>query len=192
MAEEKETKRAKKAPSRLKERRKELGMSAADVADALKVSRTTLYRYETGFIGKIPAEVIFPWAALLETTPEDLLDIPTDFPAAKFADLDEADKERIKGEIDAAYLKVREVREAERRRRREAESVPGLTRLEVKRVEADIEKLRVASAAFMDDVKDKEAFMEAIKNVMFDAKREAKKKYTPKRFRKETDDEENN
>ena len=47
---------------RIKSRRKELNLSADDVAAALGVSRATVYRYESADIEKLPAPV-FSWLA---------------------------------------------------------------------------------------------------------------------------------
>lgn len=58
---------------RLKERRKEIGVSADDVANELGVSRSTIFRYESGYIEKVPANVIEELAAILKTTPAFLM-----------------------------------------------------------------------------------------------------------------------
>ena len=53
---------------RMKSRRKELGISADDVAKALNVSRATVFRYENGDIEKVPGNVLEPLANVLHTT----------------------------------------------------------------------------------------------------------------------------
>ena len=53
---------------RIKQRRKELGMSADELADAIGVHRTTIFRYEKGDIEKIPLTQIVPIARALRTT----------------------------------------------------------------------------------------------------------------------------
>ncbi len=53
---------------RIKERRKQLDMSADDVASQLNVSRSTIFRYENGHIKKIPANVLEKLAEILKTT----------------------------------------------------------------------------------------------------------------------------
>lgn len=58
---------------RIKQRRKELGLSAETVAEALGVSRATVYRYESSDIEKVPASVLTPLAEILETTPAFLM-----------------------------------------------------------------------------------------------------------------------
>ena len=58
---------------RIRNRRKELKLSAADVAAVLHVHRATLYRYESGDIRKIPTDVLEPLARVLHTTPSYLM-----------------------------------------------------------------------------------------------------------------------
>lgn len=58
---------------RLKERRKEIGISADDIANELGVSRSTIFRYESGQIEKVPANVIEELATILRTTPAYLM-----------------------------------------------------------------------------------------------------------------------
>ncbi|WP_277405601.1 helix-turn-helix domain-containing protein [Lacrimispora xylanisolvens] len=53
---------------RIKERRKQLEMSADDIADELGVSRSTIFRYENGQIEKVPANVLEKLAVILRTT----------------------------------------------------------------------------------------------------------------------------
>ncbi|WP_200801344.1 helix-turn-helix domain-containing protein [Clostridium sp. Marseille-P2415] len=64
---------------RIKERRKQLDMSADDVASQLSVSRSTIFRYENGQIEKIPANVLEKLAEILKTTPAYLMDWENDF-----------------------------------------------------------------------------------------------------------------
>lgn len=51
---------------RIKARRKEIGLSADDVAEALGVSRATVYRYESADIEKLPTTIIEPLAKVLK------------------------------------------------------------------------------------------------------------------------------
>ncbi|NLW69949.1 MAG: helix-turn-helix domain-containing protein [Eubacteriaceae bacterium] len=53
----------------IRERRKELGMNADTLAEKLKVSRSTIYRWENGEINKIPIDLIPNIAEALDTTP---------------------------------------------------------------------------------------------------------------------------
>lgn len=58
---------------RIKQRRKELGLSADKLAERLGVSRSTIFRYEKGEIEKVPAESLQKIADLLNTTPATLM-----------------------------------------------------------------------------------------------------------------------
>jgi len=58
---------------RIKERRKEIGLSAENVAQALGLSPSTIYRYEKGEIEKVDAAMIEPLARVLNTTGAYLL-----------------------------------------------------------------------------------------------------------------------
>jgi transcriptional regulator with XRE-family HTH domain len=54
---------------RIKDARIALGYSAEQVADFLKISPATVYRYENGDISKLPAKFIKPLADFLCVTP---------------------------------------------------------------------------------------------------------------------------
>lgn len=58
---------------RIKARRKELGMSAEQLADILGVSAATVYRYEKGEIEKVPAKSLPLLAKALRSTPQYLM-----------------------------------------------------------------------------------------------------------------------
>lgn len=70
---------------RIKGRRKQLNMSADELAEKLGVSRSTIFRYEKGDIDKVPAEYMKVLAKALRTTPaylmgwENNLETDTDF-----------------------------------------------------------------------------------------------------------------
>lgn len=51
---------------RIKARRKEIGLSADDVAEALGVSRATVYRYESADIEKLPTTILEPLSKILK------------------------------------------------------------------------------------------------------------------------------
>ncbi len=51
---------------RIKKRRKEIGLSAEEVANALHVSRATIYRYESKEIEKLPTNIIEPLSNVLK------------------------------------------------------------------------------------------------------------------------------
>jgi len=58
---------------RIKQRRKELNLSADTVAKFLGVSRATIYRYESSEIEKLPTTILEPLSKILQTTPEYLM-----------------------------------------------------------------------------------------------------------------------
>lgn len=62
-----------KIGDRIKDRRKQLRMSADDLAKKLGKDRSTIYRYEKGEIENIPADILIPIAKALETTPQALI-----------------------------------------------------------------------------------------------------------------------
>jgi len=63
----------KSTAERMKHRRKELRMSQQDLADALGVNRSTVSRYESGYIEKLPTEYLVDLAQALKTTPAYLM-----------------------------------------------------------------------------------------------------------------------
>lgn len=58
---------------KIKNRRKELGLSADDVATSLGISRATVYRYESADIEKLPITSIIPLAKVLRCSPGYLM-----------------------------------------------------------------------------------------------------------------------
>ena len=58
---------------RIKLRRKELKFSADDLADAVGVSRSTIFRYEKGDIEKVGPEVLKKIADKLRISPAELM-----------------------------------------------------------------------------------------------------------------------
>lgn len=58
---------------RVAEKRRSLGMSYQDLADATGLSKSTLQRYETGDIKNIPLSKVKSLAAALQTTPAELM-----------------------------------------------------------------------------------------------------------------------
>jgi transcriptional regulator with XRE-family HTH domain len=59
---------------RIKQRRKQLNMRADDVASLLGISRSTVFRYESGRIRKVPADILEKLAEILITTPAYLIE----------------------------------------------------------------------------------------------------------------------
>lgn len=58
---------------RIKQRRKELGISVDELAEKLQKNRATIYRYESSEIEKLPTTVLEPLAIALQTTPAFLM-----------------------------------------------------------------------------------------------------------------------
>lgn len=58
---------------RIKNRRKDLGLSAEQVAGELNISPSTVYRYENGAIEKMGIDKLSPIAEVLHTTPAYLI-----------------------------------------------------------------------------------------------------------------------
>ena len=58
---------------RIKATRIELGMSVEELGKRLGKNRTTVYRYETGYIENLPIDIIEPIADVLQTTPAHLM-----------------------------------------------------------------------------------------------------------------------
>ena len=58
---------------RIKQRRKQLGMSAETLAELIGKSPATVYRYEKGDISGVDSKVILPIADALQTTPGHLM-----------------------------------------------------------------------------------------------------------------------
>lgn len=76
---------------RIKRRRKELHITADELAAAIGKDRTTIYRYERGAIEKMPTEALVPIAKALKCTPTYLLGI---------------EDEMIYKDLDMDYIKV--------------------------------------------------------------------------------------
>ena len=58
---------------RIKQRRKDLGLRAEDVAERIGVSRSTMFRYENGEIEKLPINHLVPIAKALHTSLDYLM-----------------------------------------------------------------------------------------------------------------------
>jgi len=59
--------------TRIKERRKELGINVDRLAEILSISRATMYRYESGRISNLTIDFLVPLARALSTTPAYLM-----------------------------------------------------------------------------------------------------------------------
>lgn len=77
---------------RIKERRKELGISVDDLAHKIGKNRATIYRYESKEIENLPTTVLEPLAKALATTPAALMGwdessaAPQEAPAPRVSD----------------------------------------------------------------------------------------------------------
>lgn len=58
---------------RIKQRRKELDLSADDIAEAIGVSRATVYRYESKDVENMPITSLAPLAKILRCSPGYLM-----------------------------------------------------------------------------------------------------------------------
>lgn len=58
---------------RIKERRKELGLSADDLGKKIGKNRATVFRYENGDIENLPLDILEPIAEALRSTPQYLM-----------------------------------------------------------------------------------------------------------------------
>lgn len=58
---------------RIKQRRKELRLSADEIAEKLNKNRATIYRYENNEIARIPAKILKPLSEILQVSPEYLM-----------------------------------------------------------------------------------------------------------------------
>ena len=63
---------------RIKERRKQLGLTVDELAERLGKNRATIYRYESNDIEKLPTTVLEPLAKALDVTPAYLMGWDTD------------------------------------------------------------------------------------------------------------------
>ena len=105
---------------RIKDRRLKLEMSYQDLSDATGISKSTLQRYETGYIKKVPINQIEILAKALHTTPSYLMgweDVPEPSPSLsltqqeethikKYRQLDADGKEEIDDIIDVKLAKL--------------------------------------------------------------------------------------
>ena len=58
---------------RIKQRRKDLGISADKLASLIGKDRSTIFRYEKGDIENLPLDILEPIAEALKTTPQFLM-----------------------------------------------------------------------------------------------------------------------
>ena len=140
---------------RIKERRLKLEMSYQDLSDATGISKSTLQRYETGYIKKVPINQIEILAKALHTTPSYLMgwDNPvTESPSVTLTPRDErqiaADLEKMLADLDS-------------------------------------KNAMAAMGGTVEDDEDRELLKASLQATMRLAKKIAKEKYTPKKYRHE-------
>lgn len=91
---------------RIKQRREELGLSLEEVGEKLGVHRSTVLRYESGGIKRIPPATIEKLARILKTTPEFLTGWEGEFDpeikvlARKIQKLSQSNRELLRGIVD--------------------------------------------------------------------------------------------
>lgn len=140
---------------RIKERRLKLEMSYQDLSDATGISKSTLQRYETGYIKKVPINQIEILAKALHTTPSYLMgwdNTVTDAPSVPLTPRDErqiaADLEKMLADLDS-------------------------------------QNAMAAMGGTVEDDEDRELLKASLQATMRLAKKIAKEKYTPKKYRHE-------
>ena len=63
---------------RIRERRKQLALSAETIARQIGVSPATVYRWEKGDIEKVPTTIIAPLSSILQISPQYLMELNDD------------------------------------------------------------------------------------------------------------------
>lgn len=113
---------------RIKNRRLALELSYQDLSDATGISKSTLQRYETGFIKKVPINQMEVLAKALHVTPAYLMgweeSSPTPLPLTqqeeihikKYRQLDADGRERVDYVLDMEYKLANERAEKEEQR----------------------------------------------------------------------------
>ena len=81
---------------RIKQRRKDLGLRAEDVAERIGVSRSTMFRYENGEIEKLPINHLVPIAKALHTSVDYLMGWTEDEKEPIPMDEDKLDQEFVR------------------------------------------------------------------------------------------------
>lgn len=140
---------------RIKERRLKLEMSYQDLSNATGISKSTLQRYETGYIKKVPINQIEILAKALHTTPSYLMgwdNTVTEVPSVTLTPRDErqiaADLEKMLADLDS-------------------------------------KNSMAAMGGTVEDDEDRELLKASLQATMRLAKKIAKEKYTPKKYRHE-------
>ena len=140
---------------RIKERRLKLEMSYQDLSDATGISKSTLQRYETGYIKKVPINQIEILAKALHTTPSYLMAWDNTVTEAPSVPLTPRDERQIAADLEKMLADL------------------------------DSKNSMAAMGGTVEDDEDRELLKASLQATMRLAKKIAKEKYTPKKYRHE-------
>ena len=140
---------------RIKERRLKLEMSYQDLSDATGISKSTLQRYETGYIKKVPINQIEILAKALHTTPSYLMGWDNTVTKAPSVPLTPRDERQIAADLEKMLADL------------------------------DSKNAMAAMGGTVEDDEDRELLKASLQATMRLAKKIAKEKYTPKKYRHE-------
>ena len=140
---------------RIKERRLNLEMSYQDLSDATGISKSTLQRYETGYIKKVPINQIEILAKALHTTPSYLMGWDNTVTEAPSVPLTPRDERQIAADLEKMLADL------------------------------DSKNAMAAMGGTVEDDEDRELLKASLQATMRLAKKIAKEKYTPKKYRHE-------
>ena len=140
---------------RIKERRLKLEMSYQDLSDATGISKSTLQRYETGYIKKVPINQIEILAKALHTTPSYLMGWDNTVTEAPSLSLTPRDERQIAADLEKMLADL------------------------------DSKNSMAAMGGTVEDDEDRELLKASLQATMRLAKKIAKEKYTPKKYRHE-------
>lgn len=140
---------------RIKERRLNLEMSYQDLSNATGISKSTLQRYETGYIKKVPINQIEILAKALHTTPSYLMGWDNTVTEAPSVPLTPRDERQIAADLEKMLADL------------------------------DSKNAMAAMGGTVEDDEDRELLKASLQATMRLAKKIAKEKYTPKKYRHE-------
>lgn len=140
---------------RIKERRLKLEMSYQDLSDATGISKSTLQRYETGYIKKVPINQIEILAKALHTTPSYLMGWDNTVTEPPSVTLTPRDERQIAADLEKMLADL------------------------------DSKNSMAAMGGTVEDDEDRELLKASLQATMRLAKKIAKEKYTPKKYRHE-------
>lgn len=140
---------------KIKERRLKLEMSYQDLSDATGISKSTLQRYETGYIKKVPINQIEILAKALHTTPSYLMGWDNTVTEAPSVSLTPRDERQIAADLEKMLADL------------------------------DSKNAMAAMGGTVEDDEDRELLKASLQATMRLAKKIAKEKYTPKKYRHE-------